>query len=228
MLFVLLLQNNAKYYQKKNRITVFICASLWYHCIIKVIRSCMKAVIKKGGGDDRIMKKVMRFFNGVAKVMNVIAIIALLIMICVTLADVFMRLFFTAPITGAVEITRMMMVTMSPAFVGALLEHRHVSVGLIVDRFGRKGQLIFDTVGYLLTFGLCSIYCYQGFVEMFKKMSQKQVYTMLKIPTWPFYLIFSVSMGVFAIVVLVQLIYNYWDKDVYAKPAAKENGGDQA
>lgn len=174
------------------------------------------------------MKKVMGFFNGVAKVLNTIAIIALLVMICITLADVFMRLFFTAPITGAVEITRMMMVTMSPAFVGALLERRHVSVGLMVDRFGRKGQLAFDTVGYVLSCGLCVVFCYQGFVEMFKKMAQKQVYTMLKIPTWPFYLIFAVSMGIFAIVVLVQLIYNYWDKDLYVKPAAKENGGDQA
>lgn len=174
------------------------------------------------------MKKVMGFFNGVAKVLNTIAIIALLVMICITLADVFMRLFFTAPITGAVEITRMMMVTMSPAFVGALLERRHVSVGLMVDRFGRKGQLAFDTIGYVLSCGLCVVFCYQGFVEMFKKMAQKQVYTMLKIPTWPFYLIFAVSMGIFAIVVLVQLIYNYWDKDLYVKPAAKENGGDQA
>jgi len=174
------------------------------------------------------MKKVMGFFNGVAKVLNTIAIIALLVMICITLADVFMRLFFTAPITGAVEITRMMMVTMSPAFVGALMERRHVSVGLMVDRFGRKGQLAFDTIGYVLSCGLCVVFCYQGFVELFKKMAQKQVYTMLKIPTWPFYLIFAVSMGIFAIVVLVQLIYNYWDKDLYVKPAAKENGGDQA
>ena len=175
------------------------------------------------------MKTVMRVCNIVAKVLNVIAIIALMVMICITLADVFMRLFFTAPITGAVEITRMMMITMSPAFVGALLQHRHVSVGLIVDRFGRKGQLAFDTFGYLLTCALCAIFCYQGFVEMFKKMNQKQVYTMLKIPTWPFYLIFAVSMGIFAIVVLIQLIYNYWDKDVYAKPVSSEgNGGDQA
>lgn len=176
-----------------------------------------------------MMKTVMRICNAVAKVLNVIAIIALLVMICITLADVFMRLFFTAPITGAVEITRMMMVTMSPAFVGALLERRHVSVGLMVDRFGRKGQLVFDTIGYILSFGLCAVFCYQGFVELFKKMAQKQVYTMLKIPTWPFYLIFAVSMGIFAIVVLVQLIYNYWDKDLYTQPASSgQNGGGQA
>ena len=174
------------------------------------------------------MKTLMRICNAVAKVLEVIAIIALLVMICITLADVFMRLFFTAPITGAVEITRMMMVTMSPAFVGALVERRHVSVGLLVDRFGRKGQLAFDTFGYILSFGLCVIFCYQGFVELFKKAAQKQVYTMLKIPTWPFYLIFAVSMGIFALVIIIQLFYNYWDKDLYVKPDSSEKGGDQA
>ena len=174
------------------------------------------------------MKVLMRVCNIVAKVLEIVAIIALLVMIFITLADVFMRLFFTAPITGAVEITRMMMVTMSPAFVGALIEHRHVSVGLIVDRFGRKGQLAFDTFGYILSCGLCGIFCYQGFVEMFKKMNQKQVYTMLKIPTWPFYLIFAVSMGIFAIVIIVQLAYNYWDKDVYSKSGSAPEGGGQA
>ena len=172
------------------------------------------------------MKVLMRICDAVATVMEVIAILALLVMIVITLVDVFMRLFFTAPITGAVEITRMMMVTMSPSFVGALLKNRHVSVGLIVDRFGRKGQLVFDTFGYILSAGLCGIFCYQGFVEMFKKMNQKQVYTMLKIPTWPFYLIFAVSMGIFAIVIIIKLINNYYDKTVYTEMA--ENGGDQA
>ena len=174
------------------------------------------------------MKTLMRVCDIVAKVLNVIAILALLVMIFITLADVFLRLFFTAPITGAVEITRMMMVTMSPAFVGALLKHRHVSVGLVVDRFGRKGQLAFDTFGYLLSSALCVIFCYQGFVELFKKMSQKQVYTMLKIPTWPFYLIFAVSMGIFAIMIVIQLINNFYDKTLYTSDASAENGGDQA
>jgi len=174
------------------------------------------------------MKAIMRVLNAIAAVLEVIAIIALLVMICITLADVFLRLFFTRPITGAVEITRMMMVTMSPAFVGALLKHRHVSVGLVVDRFGRKGQMVFDTFGYLLSAGLCVVCCYQGFVELFKKMAQKQVYTMLKIPTWPFYLVFAVSMGIFAICILFLMFYNFYDKTVYAEKASAQGGGDQA
>ena len=170
------------------------------------------------------MKKLMKACSAFSKVLAVIAIIALLVMIGVTLADVFLREFFAAPITGSVEITRMMMVCMSPAFVAALFENRHVSVGLFVDKLGRKGQLAFDTVGYLVTAVLCGLMCYQGFVEMGKQFTRHQVYSMLKIPTWPFYALFAVSMGFFAIGIVIKLISHYVDKDLYAKKVVEEEG----
>ena len=43
-----------------------------------------------------------------------------------------------------------------------------------------------------------------------------------------FYLIFAVAMGIFAIVIIFQLIYNYYDKSVYAETASAQEGGDQA
>ena len=170
------------------------------------------------------MKKLMKACSAFSKVLAVVAIIALLVMIGVTLADVFLREFFAAPITGSVEITRMMMVCMSPAFVAALFENRHVSVGLFVDKLGRKGQLAFDTVGYLVTAVLCGLMCYQGFVETGKQFTRHQVYSMLKIPTWPFYALFAVAMGFLAIGIIIKLISHYVDKDLYAKKVVEEEG----
>ena len=118
----------------------------------------------------------------------------------------------------------MMMVCMSPAFVAALFENRHVNVGLFVDKLGRKGQLAFDTVGYVLTFAVASLMCYQGFVEMMKQFTRKQVYSMLKIPNWPFYAIFAVSMGFFALGVVIKLVSHYADKEKYAAKAEGEEG----
>ena len=106
------------------------------------------------------MKKMMKVCGTFGNVLSVIAIIALLVMVGVTIADVILREIFGSPITGAVEITRMMMVCMSPAFVAALFENRHVSVGLFVDKMSRKGQLAFDTVGYLLTTVVAGLMCY--------------------------------------------------------------------
>ena len=170
------------------------------------------------------MKKVMKGCKTFGNVLSVIAIIALLVMVCVTIADVILREIFGSPITGVVEITRMMMVCMSPAFVAALFENRHVSVGLFVDKMSRKGQLAFDTVGYLLTTVVAGLMCYQGFVEMIKQFTRKQVYSMLKIPNWPFYAIFAVSMGFFAIGIIVKLISHYADKEMYTQKIEGEEG----
>ena len=179
------------------------------------------------GEKREAMKKVLKGFNVFGDVLSVIAIIALIVMIVVTVADVFLRELFKAPITGAVEITRMMMVCMSPAFVSALFLNRHVNVGLFIDKLGRKGQLAFDTFGYLFTMVLSGLMCYQGFVEMMKQFTRHQVYTILKIPTWPFYAVFAVSMGCFAISIIVKLVSHFADKSVYAaQPAAEGEEAD--
>lgn len=161
------------------------------------------------------MIKLKKGFQVFGNVLNVISMLALLVMVCITIADIFLRQFFKAPIVGAVEITRMMMVCMTPSFVSALMNNRHVNVGLIVDRLPRKGQLAFDTVCYLASAGIAGIMCYRGFIDMRIKMAQRQVYTMLKIPSWPFYLIFAIAMGFFAIAIVFRLIEKYWDKDAY-------------
>lgn len=174
------------------------------------------------------MKKFMKGFKVFGEVLNIIAVLALVVMVCITIADIFLRHFFKAPIVGAVEITRMMMVCMTPSFVSALLLNRHVSVGLIIDRLPRKGQLAFDTVCYLASATISGIMCYRGFIDMYNKYMQKQVYTMLKIPTWPFYLIFAISMGFFAIAIVIRLVEKYVDKDAYVQVTSQADAVEAA
>lgn len=159
------------------------------------------------------MRKVIKAVSVIGDALTLVAIAALIVMICVTVADIFLKNLFKAPIPGAVEITRMMMVCITPSFVSALFAGRHVNVGLFVDKLGRKGQLAFDTFGYLMTAAICGIICYQGFIDMSKKIAQSQVYTILKWPTWPFYAIFAVSMGFFGLAIIIKLIDNFISKD---------------
>ena len=155
------------------------------------------------------MAKLADFVKTLGKTLNWVSIAALLVMVCITIIDVFLKQAFTAPVVGAVEITRMMMVCMTPSFVYALVENRHVKVGLFIDKLGKKGQLCFDAFGYLFSSLLCVLMCYQGFIEVGKKMAQNQVYTMLKIPTWPFFMIFAIAMGFFAFAIIVYLVEKY-------------------
>ncbi len=174
------------------------------------------------------MENVLKISKIVGKVINWISILALLTMIIVTVVDVFLRVVFSAPVTGSVEIVRMMMVCMSPAFVSALFLERHVSVGLLVDRLSRRTQLAFDTFGYAMSAVLCALMSYQGFVDMSRKMAQNQIYTILKMPTWPFYMIFALSMAVLSLAIIVKLISHFADKSKYtsSKQSMELEGGE--
>ncbi len=70
------------------------------------------------------MEKVLHISKKVGNVIIWISILALVVMIVITIADIFMREVFRNPITGSVEIVRMMMICMSPAFISALFLNR--------------------------------------------------------------------------------------------------------
>ena len=65
------------------------------------------------------MEKVLHISKKVGNVIIWISILALVVMIVITIADIFVREVFRNPITGSVEIVRMMMICMSPAFISA-------------------------------------------------------------------------------------------------------------
>jgi len=169
------------------------------------------------------MKIVTKIVVFIARVFAGVSMLALLVMLLITLADVTMRSFFNSPIVGTVEIARMMMICMVPGFVLALFEKRHLAVEFIVEKFGRVGQLIFDVFGYLISAGICGLMCYQGFMDMLRVINQNRLYSQLYFPTWPFYCTYAVSMGFFALAILITLINNFLDKDLYVKKPVGED-----
>ena len=171
------------------------------------------------------MKKVMYVTELVSRWFCIFSVAALLVMLFITIADVFLRTVFNSPLVGSVEISRMMLICMSPAFVYALIQKRHIQVPILVDQFGRKVQLAFDTFGYLATASLCGLMSYRGILLTFTRREQGHVYSMLRIPTWPFILLFAVAMGVFTLVIVICLIDNFADKDRYVKKPRAESGG---
>ena len=181
---------------------------------------------------EKLMRKVLKVVESIGKVLMWVAIVALIIMVGVTFADIILKQFFSRPVTGSIELTRMMLICMSVAFMSAMVNKRHVSVGLFVGRLRRKGQIFFDTISYSLSTAICLVICHQSFVVMLLRMDQGKLYTVLRIPTWPFYMIFSIAMLFFAVAIVVYLIDIYLDKTRYApveleseKIGASEKGG---
>jgi len=158
----------------------------------------------------------------VSKALCIFSVIALLVMLFVTMTDVIMRFFFNSPMIGSIEIARMMLVCMSPAFVYALLRGQHVRVPVFIDMLGPIGQKFFDIVGYLASAALCGLMFLQGIDLTFARIAQRHVYSMLRIPTWPFHLLFAISMGLFALVILICLVDILLDKNRYIKKPKAE------
>lgn len=171
------------------------------------------------------MKTANKAAKLISNILNIISIVAVLAMLVLVVADVVLRALFKSPIIGATEIVRMMMICITPSFVCAVVEDQHIKVGLIMDRLGRKGQIIVDIVTLLLTAGICALISWQAFVYTKYAIKFKEYYSLLKIPKWPFELIFGIAMAATAVMVLWYMVVKIKDPG-YFKSASPEEGGE--
>lgn len=171
------------------------------------------------------MKTVNKAAKLISNFLNIISIVAVLAMLVLVVADVVLRALFKSPIIGATEIVRMMMICITPSFVCAVVEDQHIKVGLIVDRLGRKGQIVVDIITLLLTAAICALISWQAFVYTRYAIKFKEYYSLLKIPKWPFELIFCIAMAATALLVLWYMVVKIKDPD-YFKPKSPEEGGE--
>ena len=159
--------------------------------------------------------KITKVAKTMTNFLTVIAVVATLAMLVITITDVIMRFFLNLAFFGAAEYVRMTMICIVPAFAAAMLADRHVRVGILVDKLGRRGQLIFDTISVILTGGICSVIAWQIFTTVQFAIKFKDFYMLSLTPKWPFLLIFCCSMAVLVLAVIVVLIQKYKDKDAY-------------
>lgn len=171
------------------------------------------------------MKKSMKVAKVISDILNIISVLAVLAMLVLVVADVILRAGFDKPIIGAVEIVRMLMICIAPSFVCAVIEDKHIKVGLIMDRLGRKGQLVVDIITLLLTSGICALMSWQAWVYTEYAIKYNEYYSLLKIPKWPFELVFCIALGFTALAVLYYLVVRIIDPEVYAPKAPEEGGG---
>lgn len=167
----------------------------------------------------------MKVAKGISAILNVISTIAVLAMLVLVVLDVILRFVFKSPIIGATEIVRMMMICITPSFVCAVIEDQHIKVGLIMDRLGRTGQIIVDVITLLMTAGICGLISWQAFVYTQYAIKFKEYYSLLKIPKWPFELIFGIAMAFTALAVVFYLVVRIVKPEYYQPKAPEEGGG---
>ena len=135
-----------------------------------------------------------------------IAMGVMLAMMLLTVADVFLRYAFSRPITGTTELTEMMMACLLLAAVWCAVERRHISVGIVMDRLGKRVQAIIDSITLLAALGVYIILTWQGLVKALFSWEHHLQSSMIHVPEFPFRGMLALSFAVLCLVVIRLLI----------------------
>ncbi len=149
----------------------------------------------------------MKILNQITERLTNIAMIAIVAVMLLTVADVFMRYVFTKPIIGVFEMTEFGMIVMTFFAIGTVtLLRKHIAVDLVVERLPPRGQAILDVITLALGLAICLVLSWRGFVEGVLTQRLDIVSGQLDIPESPFRYILAVGFAVVCIVALLQLI----------------------
>lgn len=147
----------------------------------------------------------MKAFEGLLRIMALLAGVILLLLTVFTTLDVVMRYFFNAPFRGSLEATEFSMaiiVFLGIAYCG--LVGGHIGVDLLEKWLDKPSMrfvpVIVNLVGAVL-FGLIAVTVVNETVEAWKQISN-----MLRMPHWPFRLVVAFGSGLYAIVLLIHAI----------------------
>lgn len=145
--------------------------------------------------------KIIRIVN---RVLGYVASGFLIILMMLTVVDVFLRFFFNSPLTGTTEMSQLMMVIIVfPALGWAAIDRAHIKVDLLVRLIPDEPKAVLNTVTFVIALGIYAIITWQSFKEA--AVVNRQT-SLIHLPFAPFYWLMSVSLAVFCLAILALII----------------------
>jgi TRAP-type C4-dicarboxylate transport system permease small subunit len=135
-----------------------------------------------------------------------VAIGVVILMMLLTVSDVFMRYAFANPITGTTEITEYMMVCLIVAMAWAAVEGRHVTVELVMKHLPKRFQAAADSITLLVSLGIYVIIVWHSFLAAKYAMDYNANSALLDIPDFPFYGVLTLGFAILCVAIVPLLI----------------------
>jgi TRAP-type C4-dicarboxylate transport system permease small subunit len=157
----------------------------------------------------------VKFIQNAINAFIYIAVAAIVIMLCITFADVVGRMIFSRPIVGATEICEILMAVMLTAMGGSLLAGKTVQVDVLMDTLPKRVSLKADSIVLIISAAFCLLVGVGTFLNGLFSKSTHRVYTFLEVPQWPFLLLLACSFVIAGIasVLYIRVIYANKDKE---------------
>ncbi len=141
-----------------------------------------------------------------ARRLDMIAAMAIFAMMSLTCVDVFLRYFFSKPISGTYEIVALLgAVAVSFAMAHTLAERGHVAVSLVVQLFPKRRQAVIECIISIFGIMLFGLIAWQSVLYGMDCQRAGEVSLTLELPFYPIIYGVALGAGVICLVLLVDL-----------------------
>jgi TRAP-type C4-dicarboxylate transport system permease small subunit len=150
--------------------------------------------------------------TGFADVFNLVASAALMGMMLLTCADVFMRYVFSRPIIGTYDLVSLMgAVLASFAMPYTMLKKGHVAVEILIQYLSRGKQLTIETFTHVIGIALFGVLVWQAILLSRDMKAAGEVTPTLLLPFYPILYCMAVCFCGLCLAILVNLL-QIWTK----------------
>ncbi len=121
-------------------------------------------------------------------------------MMLLNVADVALSKLINSPVTGSYEMTqRMLMCAVFTSFAYAQSRKKHITMTILIDRFGRVPRNISFALTSLASVAAAGVLTWAAWVQGGVALASNYTTEVLYIPLYPFYYLEAFAMGVFTI-----------------------------
>jgi len=150
---------------------------------------------------------IKRVVGLLARIINYVAAVVLLLMMLITAADVLLRYIFNRPISGTWELVSYMMAVMVGFGLSyCALVKGLISVEVLISRFSRRVQAIVNCITYFLSLCFFSLVTWQSIVYIKIMFESNLVSAVLHIPAFPFVAALALGSLIFTLVILTDFL----------------------
>ncbi|MFC1946261.1 TRAP transporter small permease subunit [Chloroflexota bacterium] len=148
----------------------------------------------------------MRAIDYLGRATGYLAMAFIVVLMLLTVSDVFMRYVFTNPITGTQELTEMILAMLLISVAWCALERRHVMVDIVMKRFSPKVQGIVEVITLLASLAIFAVLAWRGLEHSFYVHSFNVSTEYLDLPVHPFYWVMVAGFAMLCLTIINLII----------------------
>ena len=146
----------------------------------------------------------------VSRLLLYIGQFTLILMVMLTVADVFLRYVLNRPILGSYELTEFMMAVLVFSTIGyTMVVKGHVVVDLVFTKLPQRIKDILECITSFIAFILFAVVAWRNVMQADTAWGRNDVTAELFIPISPFILFVAIGIAVLALVLFAQFIQSF-------------------